>query len=423
MSSFSQQNYPPSGPIPSGLIHRGIPSLPRIPGSDSPKAGDSQGLSTSMGTARGLSGTSVSASTVSRATLFGPSAQPAKPLSKRELLVITTRLSIMLRSGVDLADAVHSVALRGGSESIEGAMRSVYSSLEGGQSLSQALEAEGQRFGGIVVASAAAGEASGKLAEVLERLIQILNNDLRLASSIRSLLSYPVVLTGVSLVVMLAMLFFVLPQFGSIYESSQAVVPLWTAVMLDVSHAARDYWWIMAVAMGATGGLIYRGILSPGGRQWLDGLVLHAPLLRSISVPLISGRIFRLQGMLLASGVAMIEVLRLTRQSTSNSCFIELCQQIESRVIQGEGVAAALRTCSFVPAEAAEMIATAEFSGQLGGVLQTLGEFYEGQGEQKLRDTVKIAEPAIIVIMGIFIGAMVLSVMLPLLDLSAGSGI
>jgi type II secretory pathway component PulF len=374
-----------------------------------------------MGTARGLSGTSVSASTVSRATLFGPSAQPAKPLSKRELLVITTRLSIMLRSGVDLADAVHSVALRGGSESIEGAMRSVYSSLEGGQSLSQALEAEGQRFGGIVVASAAAGEASGKLAEVLERLIQILNNDLRLASSIRSLLSYPVVLTGVSLVVMLAMLFFVLPQFGSIYESSQAVVPLWTAVMLDVSHAARDYWWIMAVAMGATGGLIYRGILSPGGRQWLDGLVLHAPLLRSISVPLISGRIFRLQGMLLASGVAMIEVLRLTRQSTSNSCFIELCQQIESRVIQG--VAAALRTCSFVPAEAAEMIATAEFSGQLGGVLQTLGEFYEGQGEQKLRDTVKIAEPAIIVIMGIFIGAMVLSVMLPLLDLSAGSGI
>lgn len=353
---------------------------------------------------------------------WSSSQSASRQLSKRDLLAIVTRLSIMLRSGVDLADAVRSISLRAGSPTIESAMRAVYSSLESGQSLSKALEAERERFGGVFIASAAAGEASGKMVEVLNRLSQILKDDMRLQSSIRSSVSYPIVLFVVTALVMCAMLFFVLPQFGGIYESANAVVPPWTAVMLDISQLARQYWWLVIVSCIGLAVAAFQAVRLPRGRSSLDYFVLHAPLLSTMFRPLMAGRIFRLQGALLSSGVAMVDVLRLTRQSTNNSCFASLCSRIEQKVINGEGVAVALRESPFIPVEASEMIATAEVSGQLGNVLQTLGEFYEGQGEQKLRDVIKIAEPAIIVGMGILIGGMVLSVMLPLLDLSSAQG-
>ncbi len=114
----------------------------------------------------------------------------------------------------------------------------------------------------------------------------------------------------------------------------------------------------------------------------------------------------------------MLEVLQLTRLSVNNSCYAELIDQIEASIVKGERVSDALLQSVCVPSGAAEMIATAEANGQLGEVLQTVGEFYETEGEQLLRDAVKFAEPAIIVALGLVIGSIVLAVMLPLLDLS-----
>ena len=210
-------------------------------------------------------------------SLTGNEDKSYKSLSKRELLTIITRLTIMLRSGVDLADAVRSISLRGGSARIEQAMRCLYSSLEAGKSLSQALEAQRHQFGGTLVASAAAGEASGKLIEVLSRLTQILKDDLRLQNSIRSTLSYPVVLFFVTLLVMSAMLFFVLPQFGGIYESAGAVVPPWTAIMLDISQLSRKYWWGLFLLVGLLLLVCGYTIQTPMGRNKLDRLSCKHP--------------------------------------------------------------------------------------------------------------------------------------------------
>jgi type II secretory pathway component PulF len=345
-----------------------------------------------------------------------------KALKKRDLLMIVTQLTIMLRSGVDLADAVRSISLRSKNDQIRQVMGQVYSELENGHQLSQAMESQKQRFGGVMIASVAAGEAAGQLSEVLERLTQIINDEMRLHSSIRSAVSYPIVLMSVTLLVLAAMVFFVLPQFAGIYESSQMPTPALTQLMLDAAGFARGYWW----AVLGTGAVLVVALTKlvrlPSGRKRIDRWMLRAPILRSFCVPLLSGRLFRLQGAMLTSGVSMVEVLALSRNSVGNSCLRELIDEVEHSVIAGEGIAAALLDQPIIPDEASDMIATAEANGQLGSVLQTVGEFYEGQGEQKLRDAVKIAEPAIIVAMGLIIGAIVLSVMLPLLNLSTAAG-
>lgn len=346
-----------------------------------------------------------------------------KALPKRDLLMIVTQLSIMLRSGVDLADAVRGISLRANSPRVRQVMERLYANLEQGTSLSQALEMDQQQFGQVSVALVSAGEASGTLPEVLTRLSKILRDEMRLRSSLRSALGYPAVLLTVTLGVLAGMVFFVLPQFGGIFESSNVTVPWSTQLMLDGGQLARQYWWVLLGALVAAVVGLVAYCKSPSGRYQVDKLLLRAPLIGSIGTPLLSGRLFRLQGAMLDSGVPMLQVLKLTKSSVGNACYTELVERVEESVVQGEGFATVLQDNPLVPAAAADMIATGEANGQLGSVLQTVGEFYESEGEEKLRDTVKIAEPVIIIGLGIVVGGIVLSVMLPMLDITTGQGL
>lgn len=346
-----------------------------------------------------------------------------KALAKSDQLLVVTQLAIMLRSGVDLADAVKSLSGRAKSERVRQVMSRVYHSLEQGKSLSYALELERASFGSVMVSLVAAGEAAGCLPDVLGRLSSMIRDEMRLRASLRSALGYPVVLLSVTFVVLLGMVFFVLPQFASIFESSQAEVPFITRLMLDGGQIARGYWWLfLIIALGAGIGCVSYA-RSVAGRRNLDRLIMRLPLVKGIATSLIAGRLFRLQGAMLESGVPMLEVLDLTRSSVGNTAYVDLLDDVRESVVTGEGFANLLRENPLIPDAAADMIATGEANGQLGSVLQTVGEFYESEGEEKLRDSVKIAEPAIIIGLGVVVGGIVLSVMLPMLDITTAKGL
>lgn len=345
-----------------------------------------------------------------------------KALSKRELLTVVTQLSIMMRSSVDLADAVRTISQRSKNAKIREALGHVYSSLERGCKLSDAMADQRHSFGTVMVATVAAGEAAGRLPDVLNRLNSIIKDELRMRSALKSAISYPLVLIGVTSLVMVAMVFFVLPQFAGIYESSEASVPFSTQIMLDGAKFAKDYWWAIAGMVAAGGFGLLKLFRTEAGREKLDRWMLRLPYIKQIVSPILSGRLFRLQGAMLESGVPVLDVLQLTRQSAGNCCFAQLSDEVSESVINGRGVAEALRQSPYVPDSAADMIATGESNGQLGSVMQMVGEFYESEGEQRLRDAVKIVEPAIIVGLGLVIGTIVLAVMLPLLDLSTARG-
>lgn len=344
-------------------------------------------------------------------------------LAKRDLLIVVKQLSIMIRSGVDLAEAVRSIAMRSTRPPIREAMGQVYADLEEGQLLSQALAAQQERFGGALVASVAAGEAAGRLPEVLTRMSVLVRDEIRMRSSLRSLISYPVVLASVTTLVLAAMVFFVMPQFAGIYQASRAPTPAITQLLLDAAQLARSYWWLLLGAAVGVGIALFRFYRSSPGRRYVDHLYLRLPVFRTISRALLAGRMFRLQGAMLESGVPMLETLELIRPTLGNRHFENLIDDVQESVVNGQGMSPVLRECTYLPEGAAEMVATAEANGQLGPVLQSVGEFYEAEGEQHLRDAVKLAEPAIIVGLGVVVGATVLAVMLPLLDLSTAGGI
>ena len=244
---------------------------------------------------------------------------------------------------------------------------------------------------------------------------------MQLRSTVRGLMAYPIVLAAVAALVVSGLIFFVLPQFAGIFEQMNLTLPFITQVLIGVSGELRTHWWLWG-PLGAGGGMLaVRAIKSPAGRAWVQSMMLNMRVLRDISRPLWIGRAMRLLSTMLASGVPLLESLRLTRASVGNVILDRFFQTLEQDVTNGRGLSSAFLAASFVPPAAAQMIATAEQTGTLAVVMELVGEFYEEEGQAKLRSLSTILEPLIIVVMGVVVAVVVMSVMLPIFDFATAA--
>ena len=343
-------------------------------------------------------------------------------VSKRDLLMLTAQLSIMCRTGLDMAEALKSLAKQATNPALRSVMEDVYGDVSSGQPVSVALAKHPKIFDTAYVASIAAAEASGKMTEILSRLTELMRNEIRLHSSLRSTLAYPVILVSVASVVIMALVFFVLPQFATIFEDMDAPTPPLTHMLLTGAQFLREN--IIMVLLSAGAALIGLILLfrTETVKRVRDRLVLNLRGLRGATRSLLSGRAFRIMGTMLESGIPLLEAIRLCGSSFKNRLYRELFVRLETEVVNGAGIGDTLAATAFVPSGVAQMVATAEQTGQLGSVMETVGEFYEDDGERRLRQLITVMEPAIIVAMGGVVACVVLSVVLPLLDVSQMAG-
>lgn len=338
---------------------------------------------------------------------------------RSELMLATSQLAIMTRSGVDLADALLNVAGQCQHPLLKKTLQDVHDEVSGGQTVSGAMRNHMAVFGVTYVSMVASGEASGTLNDVLNRLAEMLRNEIRFRSTVVSILAYPAVLVVVAMFVITALIMFVLPQFGTIFRDMGKPAPPTTQLLLDVSAWFRGHLMIVGVAVVGAVVVLVRLRHSETARLKCDQWMLSAPIIRGASQALLSGRMLRLLGTMLATGVPLLEAIRLCAAAVDNRVFRSLMEELEDEVVNGRGLAQTMIESPYIPPGAAQMAATAERSGRLGEVLQAVGEFYEEEGERKLRQAVKLLEPAIILMMGAVVATVVLSVMLPLLDVSS----
>ena len=343
-------------------------------------------------------------------------------VSKTDVLMLTSQLSIMGRSGLDLAEAFKHVAQECPNPFLKKILAAVYEDISSGKPVSMALRRQKHVFGDAYVASIAAAEASGTMTEVLGRLADLLRNEIRLRSTLRAILSYPIVLSFVALTVIAALVFFVLPQFACVFADLGTPAPPTTQMLMDGATAVRENFLILLTVFALAVFAVWRFWFTDRAAQYWDGLALHGPVIRRATQPLLIGRVFRLLGTMLESGIPLLEAIQLCRSSVRNRLYRTLFDSVEREITSGRGIANALAKAAFVPAGAAQMVTTAERTGNLGSVMQAVGEFYEDDGERQMRNLAKQLEPAIIVFMGIIVGFVVLSIMLPLLDVSTVAG-
>jgi type IV pilus assembly protein PilC len=349
---------------------------------------------------------------------------PASPVARRgkvpkqEIADMTAQLAIMTQSGLDLSSALGSLAAQCERPALAAVLQDINELVLSGNTLSESLKMYPDVFDGAYCATVAAAEASGRMAEVLKQLAAMQRSELRLRQSIKGLLTYPVLLTLIAGSVISILVVFVLPRFAEIFSQYEVALPFMTTALLQFSTELKSRWWLWFPLVGAVigGGLAWRA--TEQGRRSIDRMALNVPAICGVTRPLLIGRTCSLLGLLLHSGVPLLDALRLCKQAVANVVYKDLLEDIADNVINGRGMGATLLDAEIVPISAREMIATAERTGNLVEVSQLLGTYYEEEAENRMKQVVRLLEPLITVVMGVVVAIVVLSVMLPIFDLS-----
>jgi type II secretory pathway component PulF len=347
-----------------------------------------------------------------------PALRRGKSIPLQERVHFTSQMAMMVGAGVSLSSALKSIARQCQSPAMRETLKEIQDDVLGGSSLSTALGKHPKLFDAAYVATIAAGEASGRMQQVLTQLAELQRADLKLRRTISGMLVYPLLLMVVSFAVVTILVIFVLPRFATIFEQYEIALPLITRVLMGIASEARSRWWLWVPLIGAGGVGVAAAITSTAGREFIDKALLRIPGLQRVTQSLIGARACRLLGMLVLSGVPLVESLRLLRLAIRNSVFRRLMIDLEDAVSNGRSLSDALEGNEALPPSAVELIATAEKTGRLGEISQMMGVHYEEEGQTRARQLVSLLEPLVTIVMGGFVALVVLAVMLPVFDIA-----
>ena len=331
------------------------------------------------------------------------------------------QLSVLVGAGTPEVQALGAVERQQDDPVWAGIVTDIRSRVENGASLSGALEHHRKRFDVICQSLVAAGESSGQLKPMLDRLAQMTRQRLRVRNAILGSLAYPSILLFVSMVVMVAMITFVLPRFADLFDTLGAPLPPSTQLLMNFSSFIRMYWWAIAPGVvGAVVGAVFWAT-RPAGKQTTGIYMLNVPVLGRVARHLITARIVRLLGTLLESKVSLLDALELCGQAAGNERYRQLIGAAQTAVTDGDTLTAAFRNSRLITPTVVEAMDTGERTGTLGCVLIGIADVLDEDNEITLRSMSSIVEPFILILLGFVVGFVALSMFLPLLDLTSAT--
>ena len=339
-------------------------------------------------------------------------------VSSVDVAVATRQLSVLLRSGVPLVEAVSALIEQLDHPDLKNAFTDTRNKVNEGSTLADALRAHPKIFPPLYVNMVSAGEASGTLEEVLGRLADFLDEQTRLQSKVRGALAYPVVMAVVVVVILFLMMSVVVPKVTSIFENFNQALPWYTSVLIWVSDIFSNYWWLLAALLGGAIYLFRRWKATDEGRQKWDLFVIEVPLFGPLMIMVAVARFSRTLATLLASGVPVLAAMDITRNVLGNTELMRIVENARDSVREGEGIAKPLRQAGRFPPIMTHMIAVGERTGQLEEMLMHVADAYDQQIEVRVGAMTSILEPVLIVVMGVVVGGIAFAILMPLLQLN-----
>lgn len=336
---------------------------------------------------------------------------------QREVVAFTRQLAMMVRAGLPLMDAIHGCATQVASERFRKTLILLVEDLKGGLSFSEALAKHPRFFSAFAVSMVRAGEAAGILDDVLDRLAGIAEEELELRGRMQSALTYPCLLILMSLGIITFLLVAILPRFVSIFEEAGATLPLPTLLLLGVSGFLTTFWYVPPLAAAAAVFLLRRYAKTPRGRHRLAGLILVVPVLGDLLHKTILARFSRIMGSLLKSGVQAVTALTITQEVVGNPVVRLALEHIRQAVIGGSNLADPFRMSGVFPTTLVQMISVGERTGALDEILMHVSRYYDAEVDRGLRTLTSVLEPMLLLGMGLIIGFIALSVLLPIFQL------
>ena len=324
------------------------------------------------------------------------------------------QLAALLRCGIPVDEALESLAQTEENPRIQSALARVRVRLREGDSLTGAMGQE-EVFPPMLLRMVEAGEESGKPAEILGRYAEYLKRDLEHRQALIGALSYPVVLVSISTVLLCGLIYFLTPVLKDMYDSLGVEKPFLTNAVLAVGDFVTNYG--LLIAGGIVAALVLLKTMVPPLTR--DQLSLKIPLVGPLLSCGLMERWSRTLGMLHQAGVLLVRALQLARESLDNEALSSLLATAEVAVTRGEGLAVSLSRVYLIPPLLQQFLRTGEKTGELETMLLSAASFYERELDRRRSIMVRFLEPALIVMMGIIVGILVLSVLLPLSDIAS----
>ncbi len=302
------------------------------------------------------------------------------------------------------------------------AVNDIYKRVREGETLAKAMRNHSKIFPELMVGMVEAGEAGGVLDVILQRLAILFEKEYKAKEKVKSALVYPLLVTLLGGGLVLFILTFVLPTFVRIFDGSRIELPAITKAVIATSLFCQVHWLATLLLVLSAMPLLAIGSRNQNVRYIMDSLALKAPLFGVLVRNLAIARFTHTLAILMRSGLSILTALEMARQTTDNCYMLQILETAKNNVKQGEMFATALSKQKIFPVMVIQMISVGEEAGEMESMLEKISEFYEAEVDETVRRLSTLIEPMLIIFLGVFIGGIVMSVMLPLFDLTMNLG-
>jgi type IV pilus assembly protein PilC len=343
--------------------------------------------------------------------------RPGPRAKKSELVIFTRQLSTMISAGISLMEAIEVLADQAESPGMKATCRQVANELRGGSDLSAAMSTCPRVFSTLYVSMVTAGEASGQMDVILERLADYVEASEELKREIRSAMTYPVIsmvlVTGITMFLMVG----VVPGFKEVFSGLDAELPTITLTVLAISDWLRNYWyWLLAILFFVCFSIAMVK-KTPAGQLVFDHLTLKMPVFGMLARKVALARFSRTFATLIRSGVPIMGTLEIVADTAGNRVLADAVRLSRESVRNGNMLSEPLSRAPVFPPMVVRMIAIGERSGALEQLLEKIAQFYDSQVKAAIKALTSLIEPLLICVMGGIVGVVILSVFLPILNL------
>lgn len=347
----------------------------------------------------------------------GETVRKNQQMNLEQLLNFTTMLSQLVSAGIPLFESLLAIEEQLRGEPYHRIILSLTEQVKSGTPLTDAMKSFPESFNRLYTSMVGAGEASGALDIVLQRLHQFLTRQARLRKQIANALIYPAILATFALAVIVLLMGFVVPSIEGVFEGRQ--LNTYTEIVLGISHFLRNYWWILVPVLVAFAGGIFYFLRLPQGKIWIERKLMKTPLVKDLMVQAALVRFARTISTLQEGGLPLVEALALSREVMHNVVLEEEVLRAEKKILEGGSLSAEFKRSRHIPLMATRMMAVGEDSGRLSEMLAQIAGLYEENLEKTIERIMTLLQPAILIIMGLLIGMVLLAILLPMTDISA----
>ncbi|NQT55930.1 MAG: type II secretion system F family protein, partial [Desulfobacteraceae bacterium] len=339
-------------------------------------------------------------------------------VSVEDLILFSRQLSTLFSAGIPLLSGLNTLAEQTENKRMKETINTVRNDVEGGSSLSDALRKHPRVFSALYVGMIQAGETAGTLDEILDRLATITEHEKDTRARIKEATRYPkMVITAIS-AAFIVLVTFVIPKFATMFNKLGGTLPLPTRVMININHIIHHYWYLMVVVTAAIvlGFRWYTNTRS--GRLKWDGLKLRIPVFGPLFLKIAMSRFTHILGMLMRSGVPILDILEITSATVDNTVIIQEIHKLRESVMEGSGLSQPLKKSGIFTPTVTQMISVGEQSGKLDEMMDKVSKYYDLEVEYTIKNLSTLIEPVLIVVIGGMVLFLALAIFLPMWDMA-----